>query len=342
MLLDLAATLVAAVAAFAATTSVRRNARRLGVIQAPNERSSHTIPTPSGGGVGIVFGGTIACASAIAPSPWPLGLGLEIALAIAAIGFVDDRRPLPARYRLFAQLVLVAIALGVCVPLDALTAQVGLPLPAALVATLALIVAIYWINLFNFMDGIDGIAGSQAIFMCCAAALLAYLHLPSVTSEPPFWMLLGVAAATFGFLLLNWPPAKIFMGDAGSTYLGFMLVFLGLLTIAAGSVSLAQWAILAAAFAADATVTLARRLARRERVFEAHRRHAYQHLSRRWGSHRPVTLTFIAVNVIWLLPLAWLAGVPGWAWPAAIVAYLPLIGLAFYFGAGSPEQPARA
>ena len=338
MLLDLAATAVAALAAFAATTSVRRNAQRLGVIQAPNARSSHTTPTPSGGGLGIVFGGTVATAAAIAPSPWPLGIGLLIALAIAAIGFLDDRRPLPARYRLIAQLVLVALAIGACVPLDGLAAQVGLPLPAALVATVALIVAVYWINLFNFMDGIDGIAGSQAIFMCCGAALLAWLHAPAIADEAPFWMLLGVAAATFGFLLLNWPPAKIFMGDAGSTYLGFMLVFLGLVTIAAGWLSLAQWGILAAAFATDATVTLVRRLALRERVFEAHRRHAYQVLSRRWGSHRTVTLAFIAINVIWLLPLAWLAALPGWAWPAAILAYLPLIGLAFYCGAGAPER----
>lgn len=341
MPIDYAILVLAALAAFLVTAQVRRNARRLGVIQAPNERSSHTVPTPSGGGVGIVFGGTIATAAAIAPSPWPLGLGLLVAIAIAVIGFVDDRRPLPARFRLIAQLVLVAIAIGVCVPLDALTARVGLPLPAALVATVAVIAAVYWINLFNFMDGIDGIAGSQAIFMCFAAALLTFLNGSVAANAPPFWMLLGVAAATFGFLLLNWPPAKIFMGDAGSTYLGFMLVFLGLVTIAIGWVSLAQWAILAAAFASDATVTLARRLALRERVFEAHRRHAYQVLSRRWGSHRQVTLTFIAINVIWLLPLAWLAGQLGWAWPAVIIAYLPLIGLAFYFGAGAPERPAR-
>ena len=335
MLLDALITLVAALAAFAATAMIRRNAQRLGIVQAPNERSSHTVPTPSGGGVGIVLGGTIATAFAAVVAPSPYGIGLVIALVIAAIGFWDDRKPIAARFRLPAQLLLVSVAISLCIPLNALQQGTGLPLPALLVAAVAVIVVTYWINLFNFMDGIDGIAASQAIFMCCGAALLLGSSMP-----PVFWVLIGVAAATLGFLVLNWPPARIFMGDAGSTYLGFMIALLALVTIADGQISLAQWVILAAAFVTDATVTLARRLLLRERVFEAHRRHAYQKLSRRWGSHRSVTLSFIGLNVIWLLPLAWLAGVPGWMWPAVLAAYLPLIGLALYFRAGAPETAA--
>jgi len=91
-------------------------------------------------------------------------------------------------------------------------------------------------------------------------------------------------------------------------------------------------------FVTDATLTLVRRLLLREHIFEAHRRHAYQRLSRRWGSHRRVTLAFIAVNVIWLLPLAYLAALPGWMWPALLLAYVPLIGVALYSGAGAPEE----
>lgn len=338
MLLRLTLLGVAAVVAFAVTALMRRNARRLGTIQAPNERSSHTTPTPSGGGIGIVAGGTVATAALIAPAAWPLGAGAIAALGVAAIGFVDDRTPLPARVRLTAQLLLVALTIALTVPLDGLASKVGLPLPALLVAAIALVVAVYWINLFNFMDGIDGIAGSQAIFMCCAAALVMVLGAPDAAGTLPFWMLLTVAAATAGFLILNWPPARIFMGDAGSTYLGFMIVLLGLVTIANGTVSLAQWSILAAAFVTDATVTLARRLAQRERVFEAHRRHAYQHLSRRWKSHRRVTASFIAVNLVWLLPLSWVSAMPGWTWPALALAYLPLIAVAVLAGAGAPEQ----
>ena len=339
MLLRLILLAVAAAVAFAVTALVRRNARRLGTIQAPNERSSHTTPTPSGGGLGIVAGGTIATVALIAASAWPLGIGALAALAVAAIGFIDDRTPLPARIRLTAQLLLVALTIALAVPLDGLVLNAGLPLPALLVAAIALVVAVYWINLFNFMDGIDGIAGSQAIFMCCAAALLMILRSPDAAGTAPFWLLLVVAAATAGFLILNWPPAKIFMGDAGSTYLGFMIVFVGLATIANGTVALAQWPTLAAAFVTDATVTLARRLARRERVFEAHRLHAYQHLSRRWQSHRRVTASVIGVNLIWLLPLSWLCALSGWGWPALALAYLPLIAITVLAGAGAPERP---
>jgi len=151
------------------------------------------------------------------------------------------------------------------------------------------------------------------------------------------WVLLGVGAATAGFLLQNWPPARIFMGDAGSTYLGFVIAILALVTIAGGWLTLPQWVILAAAFVTDATVTLIRRLMLGEKVFEAHRRHAYQVLSRRWSSHHRVTLSFIGLNLIWLLPLAYAA--PSWGWLAVGVAYLPLIGLALYLGAGAPERP---
>jgi len=340
MLLRLILLMLAAAVAFAVTALVRGNARRLGTIQAPNERSSHTIPTPSGGGLGIVAGGTVATTALIVEAVWPLGIGVLAALAVAAIGFIDDRTPLPAQMRLTAQLALVALTIVLIVPLEGLASAAGLQLPGLLVGAIALVVAVYWINLFNFMDGIDGIAGSQAIFMCCATALLMVLGTPDAASTLPFWMLLAVAAATAGFLILNWPPAKIFMGDAGSTYLGFMIVFLGLLTIANGAVSLAQWSILAAAFVTDATVTLVRRLARRERVFEAHRRHAYQHLSRRWKSHRRVTITFIVVNVVWLLPLSWLSALPGWVWPAVALAYLPLLAIAVLAGAGAPERSA--
>jgi len=334
MLVHLAVALIAAVAAYAATALVRRNARRLGTIQAPNERSSHRVPTPSGGGMGIVLGGSIVTAVAAWSSPLPYAVVLILALVMAAIGFIDDMRPVAARLRLPAQLLLVALAVWLAVPVDAL----GVALPTLAVGIVAVIVATYWVNLFNFMDGIDGIAASQAMFMALGGVLLAVVANPAAGGEPVVWLLIGVAAASFGFLLLNWPPAKIFMGDAGSTYLGFVIAMLALISVGAGWLTLAQWVILAAAFVTDATVTLVRRLLLRERIFEAHRRHAYQVLSRRWGSHRRVTLAFIAVNMIWLLPLAYAATLPGWTWPALGLAYVPLIGVALYSGAGAPEE----
>jgi Fuc2NAc and GlcNAc transferase len=338
MLLHLGLTIVAAIAAFVAAGLIRANAQRLGVMQAPNARSSHTTPTPGGGGVGIVLGGSLVLVAASAGAIEPFLPGLVIGAMIAAVGFYDDRHPIPARLRLPGQLVLMAIAIWLAVPLDALQQQTGIPLPAIAVAVIALVGAVYWINLFNFMDGIDGIAGAQAIFMLVGAAILATLRVPGFIDGAMFWCLVGVTAATLGFLALNWPPARIFMGDAGSTYLGFILAFLALVTIADGTLSLPQWLILSAAFVTDASVTLIRRLLLRERVFEAHRRHAYQVLSRRFGAHQPVTLGFVALNAIWLLPLAWAA--TAWGWLAVLVAYGPLIVLAFYLGAGAPERPA--
>src|SRR5690348_5630916 len=118
MLLRLILLMVAAAVAFAVTALVRGNARRLGTIQAPNERSSHTIPTPSGGGLGIVAGGTVATTALIVEAVWPLGIGVLAALAVAAIGFIDDRTPLPAQMRLTAQLALVALTIVLIVPLE--------------------------------------------------------------------------------------------------------------------------------------------------------------------------------------------------------------------------------
>lgn len=338
MVWGLLTTLGAGLLSVAATWLVLRNAEPLGLVATPNARSSHTRRTPTGGGVGIALAGTLAFGVAAVSDPLRyLTVGL-VGLIIAAAGFADDRQALPARVRLAVQVVAVVVTLGLAVPLDGLVAATGLPLPALLVGILAAGAMVYWINLFNFMDGIDGIAAAQALFMAGAAVVLLILRgagdMPVET-----WVFLAMAAASVGFLVLNWPPAKIFMGDVGSTYLGFALAALALITIAEGRLGLAQWAILAAAFVVDASVTLVRRLLRGERIAEAHRLHAYQALSRRWGSHRPVTLSFIVINVVWLLPLAWLAATPGWAIGALAVAYLPLIALALMFGSGAPEVP---
>ena len=329
---------IAGLAAFAVTWLVRRHAQRLGLVQAPNERSSHTIPTPSGGGVGIVLGGAIATLYAALDAPVPALVTLAATLAIAAIGFWDDRRPLRASFRLMAQIALSFLAIIGAVAVEPLASAAGVPAP--LLLAVLVFAGVYWINLFNFMDGIDGIAASQAIFMLVAAVALALATNAGLADDPRLWWLLGIAAAALGFLWLNWPPAKIFMGDAGSTYLGLVIALLALHSISWGWLSAWQWLILAAAFVTDASVTLARRLLRRERVFEAHRRHAYQALSRRWGSHRKVTVLFIAINVVWLLPLAYWAGTAGWV--AAAIAYAPLVVLALLVGAGAPEDARTA
>lgn len=327
MLPGLVICVVAALVAFAAAWLVGRNAVRLGLVQAPNARSSHTVPTPSGGGIGIALGGAIATLYAAPLVPGPALATLVASLALAAIGLWDDRRPLRPALRLAAQAVLWG---GVI-----LWAAPGLAGP--LLLPLLLVAGVYWINLFNFMDGIDGLAGVEAAFLLLGGAALALFSEPALLADPRLAWMAGVAAATLGFLVLNWPPARIFMGDVGSTYLGLMISALALLTVAWGWLDLWQWLILAALFVTDASVTLVRRLLGGARVFEAHRGHAYQVLARRWRSHRRVTLLYLATNVIWLLPLALWAGAGAPGWLAAFVAYAPLVALALVAGAGAPE-----
>ncbi len=340
MAVGLFCAILAGIIAYVVGRSICRNAARLGLIQTPNERSSHVQPTPSGGGVGIVAGGVLAAAPLALAIPWPTLPILGLSIVVALIGFIDDRSHLPAPLRLAAQLVLAGVLVGLA-PFDSMATPFGPPIPFSIVAMLLIGAVVYWLNLFNFMDGIDGIAGGQAVFMLLSAALIGATSngLPSDTQL--IWWILGIAGATLGFLTLNWPPAKIFMGDAGSTWLGFVIAALVLWTIAIGWLSLWQWMILGALFITDATLTLVRRVARGENPLKAHRLHAYQHLSRRWRSHRRVTLLYTAINFVLLLPLGWIAGlVPAVAPVAMVAAYVPLIAALAWAGAGARELPA--
>ena len=164
----------------------------------------------------------------------------------------------------------------------------------------AALLIVWLLNLYNFMDGIDGIAGIEAVTVGAGCAVVAFV----VGYPAGAIACLLLAAASAGFLAWNFPPARIFMGDAGSGFLG---VVFGVLAVDASRQTpelLWSWLILLGAFIVDATVTLLRRLIRGERVYEAHRSHAYQHAARAIGKHRPVTLAIGAINVLWLLPLA--------------------------------------
>jgi Fuc2NAc and GlcNAc transferase len=151
--------------------------------------------------------------------------------------------------------------------------------------------------------------------------------------------MLGLGGASLGFLLWNWPPARIFMGDAGSGFLGFAIGTLGLAASQSGAIPAEVWPILGGVFLTNSTVTLVRRVIRGERWFDAHRSHAYQNLARRWRGHLPVTLLSVAVNVFWLLPWAYQAILrPERAAWYMIAALLPLAVLAFACGAGDKER----
>ena len=255
------------------------------------------------------------------------------------VGFMDDRRPLSPVVRLvvhFAAAMWAVAWLGGLPNLRFGSSVSGLGSAGYVLGVLGIV----WIvNLFNFMDGIDGIAASEAIFVSVAWTLLAVPLAGSGSAAAA----IVFAAACSGFLLWNWPPAKIFMGDVGSGYLGYVVAILAIDSGRTNPIAVWVWLILGGVFFTDATITLIRRWARRERVHLPHRSHAYQWLARRWRSHRRVTLTIAAVNVGWLLPWAWLAMMfPTYIGWILVAALTPVAALATTAGAGRAEDgPGR-
>jgi Fuc2NAc and GlcNAc transferase len=320
------------------TAFVRSYLLRRKVLDIPNARSSHSVPRPRGGGVSIVLAFLLAVlwlvhAGSLAGSP---GRGLSRALiggglAVALAGFLDDHFHLPAQVRLLTHFAAAGWALWQLNGMGPL--QLGSIVWdwGWLGQVLALVGLVWMINLYNFMDGIDGIAGVEALCVGgFGALLLAWGGLAGLSS-----VAMALAAATTGFLLWNWPPAKIFMGDAGSGFLGFVFGVLVISSAKDRPSLLWPWLILLAVFIVDSITTLVRRAIAGKRWYEAHRSHAYQHAAQRHGSHLKVTLAVAAINVAWLSPLAWGACI----WPTAgplfaALAVAPLICVAFRYRAG--------
>ena len=306
------------------------------ILDHPNARSSHTIPTPRGGGLAVstvlIAAWAVLALTGFGNLPQILSL-CAAAFGLAVLSWWDDLRPLPASLRLVGQ----AVAVGIALIYNSYEASYfGGFLPPWLDTVAAGILWIWFLNLFNFMDGIDGMAGIEVVTVSAIGALLAITSMP----EPGDWVApLVMAAATLGFLIWNWPPAQIFMGDAGSGFLGLALGTLLLQAAWTDGRLFWSWLILLAVFETDATVTLLRRLVRRVPHFwRAHRQHAYQRATTLWGGHRPVTIAVGVINVCWLFPLAllvargWMDGPTG-----LMIACAPLAILALRLGAGAAE-----
>lgn len=330
--------LTALVLSWLLTGAMRRYALASQLIDRPNERSSHKVPTPRGGGVAIVV--TFLVGLTALGLSGRVELRLVVAtiaggLVVAVLGFLDDRSSLPASLRFLGHVVagiwVLAWLGGVpSIPFFGFQVSLGWFGPP-----LSLLFFTWMVNLFNFMDGIDGIAGVEAISVSLGGAWLWY-----ATGTGNGWAAaLLFAACVAGFLVWNFPPARIFMGDAGSGFLGLVVATLALWCGRGTPVLFWSWFILVGCFMADATTTLVRRVRRGDRFSEPHRSHAYQYASRLHGSHRPVTLAVLALNVLWLLPLAALVafgrldGVLGVA-----IAYAPLVMLAFRYKAGDSAR----
>jgi len=312
---------------------------RKGLLDIPNERSSHESPVPRGGGLAFV----VAFVLFIAVFPHLFSIQIEPAIRVsllvggtivAIVGTFDDFSHVPAIWRFVAHVLAATLSLYLLPAIPA-APVFGISIDPGTFGFVFLIISLVWfVNLFNFMDGIDGIAGVEAITALAGGALIMGL-----LGQTDWLLLFGfLAACVAGFLVWNWPPANVFMGDAGSGFLGFVLGLLAIATSVDGVLNIWSWLILFGVFVVDATTTLATRLVRRERWLEAHRSHCYQILSRRYGGHWKVSVGVLVINIVWLLPLAFLAArYPYWAPASCFVALLPLFVICKKVGAGKRE-----
>ncbi len=299
----------------------------------PNERSSHSQPTPYGGGIIVISVLILAwIAIGIQETALPLRIMAVVGCAIilAAISWYDDLHSLPPLIRLLAQAVAITIILVV---IPARGAYFGDLLPPIVDLMAAGFFWLWFVNLFNFMDGIDGIAGAETACIGIGIAVVAgIIGMDGTLSS----LALTTAAAALGFLWWNWYPAKIFLGDVGSVPLGFLLGWL-LLTLAAAG----QWAaalILPFYYLADSTITLGRRALRGERVWQAHRQHYYQRAVQRGLSHATVVWAICLANFL-LIALAGLAAI-GLVWTALVAAAVTTAALLVYLGGWKQAIPA--
>ena len=265
---------IAPITAFALTVwAVGVVIKRL-TLDHPNDRSSHTVPTPRGGGLGVMPVILLAWVLFTDYRPWTLLIG---SLALMLGSWIDDRRGLPALTRLLLQSVVVAV-FTVTLPIEIL--------PLLIVVWFALL---WFVNLYNFMDGIDGITGVETVSLCVGITVICLI---SGTAPNLVIPALIIAAAGLGFLVWNWHPAKVFLGDSGSVPLGLLTGGLLIELAFAG-----QWQaalILPAYYLADATITLCSRLLNGEKIWQAHRKHFYQRATR--GGAGPVRVSVIVLT----------------------------------------------
>ena len=305
-----------------------RFAKRLNFLASANARSAHTEPTPTGAGIVFSFFSFIffwLCISLGDGNPSVI-LAFLASMFVGVIGFIDDIYELSVKVRL----PLYALAAIWCV------GWVGLPNLGlfafdsylTIFGGFVAIIFLLWIqNLFNFMDGIDGIVASEVIFV----SFSAWFFFETKTSYEALICLL-IGSLALGFLFLNWPPAKLFMGDSGANFLGLTI---GFLALSSEELSVWVWLVLISQFLADGTLTLFIRLLVGDNISQAHSRHAYQHRNRRFGTQNTL-LYSILINICWIFPMAIVVErLPEYGVVLLILASIPILLADFLSGAGN-------
>jgi UDP-GlcNAc:undecaprenyl-phosphate GlcNAc-1-phosphate transferase len=291
-------------------------ARWRALVDTPNERSSHNAPTPRGGGVGLVLGTMLGAAWIASPTPELLGLAAG-ALIAALAGLLDDRAAQGPLVKFGAQFLAAFVAMGSGLTFE----RVALPgLGTVELGAAGSAITLLWFvgltNAYNFMDGLDALAGATgavaAIFLGFACLLMG--------QAPVAMLAFALAAACAGFLAVNKPPARVFMGDVGSQFLGFAFAGLGVLAAKAEPAGLAFWLVPLALmhFLFDTLFTAARRALAGENVLAAHKTHLYQRLNQAGFSHGRVAAFLAAMAAIQGNAMLWLLEAP---WPAMLLPF---------------------
>lgn len=273
------------------------------IMDVPNERSSHFIPTPRGGGVAVVFVFLLAtiCLKLCGNIDYNLTLALVGGGSLVSLmGYLDDVYSLKARYRIVIHFLAALWALYWLKGLPVLDFGTWRFILNGQGSFIALLGIVWCINLYNFMDGIDGLAGMQGFFISVASSLTLYY----LGAHQLGFLLAFLAAALSGFTVWNWPPAKIFLGDVGSGFLGFVFAVLAIYTANQHLLPLNFWLIILSIFICDATFTLVYRAFTGQKWYSAHKEHAYQRLISLGLSHKQITVGIFALNTTILFPLS--------------------------------------
>lgn len=265
----------------------------------PNERSLHTVPTVRGGGV-VFIGLFLLCIPLVCywtqtpfKEQWVLFISV---LLLALIGFFDDLYSLSAKSRFLVQ-CLVAGLVAVFLRPERLDLMLFSWVNPYLISVFLFIMIVWAINHFNFMDGLDGFCGSQALFLCIAYALLFHLADDVLYRD----LCLILSFGLIGFLFFNFPPAKLFMGDVGSATLGFITFCMAIIAQQKYQIPIFYWFLLNILFLFDASITLLRRIINKEQWFAAHRKHAYQRLKQSGVETRYILLGQLIINGLFLI-----------------------------------------
>jgi Fuc2NAc and GlcNAc transferase len=321
----LAVSLFAAVLSFFGCFKAMKLAQKSGMITEPGQRQSHRVATPTGGGLGLVFSVAITslCLHFVFPLPgfWWQSM-LPGVLLLAIVGWFDDKHQVSSLLRLLVQLAVSIWLLGFY--------TVGFWLDNMGMFLVAMLAMVWMMNLYNFMDGSNGMAGFQGVFTGVTLAVLLQLG----GQSPMALLSLVVAAASAGFLPLNFPSARVFMGDVASVPLGFMFASIAVYGIQSGALSWPVACLIMSVFVVDATMTLFARVIGGERWYTAHAQHVYQRLIGQGWSHQRVLVFYQAINVVVVLPAILLAEMyPQYAIISAGFTFL-LLGTCWYFAHG--------